>query len=76
MTDFIKNYNFNSMYICLLLLLYNIWNSNYELINIFLSKIYLFNYISLIIIINVIGLYLFLKKISFEFTIKISYNLN
>jgi hypothetical protein len=73
MADFIKNYNFTSLYICLLLLLYNIWNSNYEIINIFLSKIYLFNYTSLIIIINVIGLYLFLIKFSFEINIKISY---
>lgn len=74
MTDFIKNYNFNIMYICLLLLLYNIWNTNYELINILLNKIYLFNYTSLFIIINLVGLYLLLKKISFEFTIKLSYN--
>ena len=66
MADFFQNYNFNSLYICLLLFVYNIWNSNYELISIVLNKLYLLNYISLIVIINIIGLYLFLKKLSFE----------
>jgi len=70
MAEFIQNYNFNSLYICLLLLIYNIWKSNYEYINIILNKLYLLNYISLIIIINIIGLYLFLKNLSFEINIK------
>ena len=70
MSEFFQNYNFNSLYICLLLFVYNIWKSNYELINIVLSKLYLLNYISLIVIINIVGLYLFLKKLSFEVNIK------
>jgi hypothetical protein len=70
MPEFIQNYNFNSLYICLLLLIYNIWNSNYQYINIILNKLYLFNYTSLIVVINIIGLYLFLKKLSFEINIK------
>jgi len=70
MPEFTQNYNFNSLYICLLLLIYNIWNSNYQYINIILNKLYLFNYTSLIVVINIIGLYLFLKKLSFEINIK------
>jgi len=70
MPQFIQNYNFNSLYICLLLFLYNIWKSNYEYINIFLHKIYLLNYTSMFIIINIIGLYLFLKNLNFEIHIK------
>jgi len=65
-----QNYNFNSLYVCLLLLVYNIWKNNYEYINIFLNKIYLLNYTSLFIVINIIGLYLFLKKLTFEINIK------
>lgn len=70
MPEFTQNYNFNSLYISLLLLIYNIWNSNYQYINIILNKLYLFNYTSLIVVINIIGLYLFLKKLSFEINIK------
>lgn len=50
--------------------MYNIWKSNYDLINIILSKLYLFNYTSFMIVINIIGLYLFLKNLSFEVNIK------
>jgi hypothetical protein len=70
MPEFIQNYNFNSLYICLLLLIYNVWKSNYQYINIILTKLYLFNYISFIILINIIGLYIFLKNLSFEVNIK------
>ena len=70
MPEFIQNYNFNILYICLLLIMYNIWKSNYEYINIILHKLYLLNYTSLMIVINIIGLYLFLKNLSFEVKIK------
>ena len=70
MPEFNQNYNFNSSYICLLLLIYNILKSNYEYINIIFSKLYLLNCTSVIIIINIIGLYLFLSKLSFEVNIK------
>ena len=70
MPEFIQNYNFNSLYICLLLLMYNTWKSNYEYINIILSKLYLLNYASFMIVINIIGLYLFLKNLTFEVNIK------
>ena len=66
------NYNFNSLYVSLLLIIYNIWKTNYEYINIIINKLYLLNYTSLIIIINVCGLYLILTKISFEINIKYS----
>ena len=69
MPEFIQNYNFNILYICLLLIMYNIWKSNYEYINIILNKLYLLNYTSLMIVINIIGLYLFLKNLSFKVNI-------
>lgn len=72
MPDFDKNYNINSLYICLLLLIYNVYKSNYEYINIILNKLYLLNFTSFIIVINIIGLYLFLKNLSFEVNIKCS----
>ena len=72
MPDFIQNYNINCLYICLLLLVYNICKSNYDYINIILNKIYLLNYTSFIILINIVGLYLFLKNVSFEINIKCS----
>lgn len=72
MPDFIQNYNINGLYICVLLLLYNICKSNYEYINVIINKLYLLNYISFIIVINIIGLYLFLKNVSFEVNIKCS----
>ena len=72
MPYFTQNYNINSLYLCLILLVYNIWKSNYDYINIILSKIYLLNYTSFIIVINIIGLYLFLKNVSLEVNIKCS----
>jgi hypothetical protein len=66
------NYNFNSLYICLLIIIYNIWETNYEYINIIVNKLYLLNYTSLIIIINIYGLYSILTKISFEVNMKFS----
>jgi len=70
MPELIQNYNFNILYMTLLLIIYNIWKSNYEYVNIILSKLYLLNYASLMIVINIIGLYLFLKNVSFEVNIK------
>ena len=70
MPECIQHYNFNSLYICLLLFMYNIWTSNYQYINIICLKLYILNYTSFIIVINIIGLYLFLKNLSFEVTIK------
>ena len=72
MPEFIQNYNFNSLYICLLLLIYNVCKSNYQYINIILTKLYLLlNHTSfIIIIINIIGLYIFLRNLSFEVNIK------
>lgn len=75
MPDFNQKYNFNSLYVCLLLFLYNIWKSNYDYINIFLYKIYLLNYTSIFIIINIIGLYLFLKNLYFEFEFDIKWTI-
>ena len=70
MPELIQNYNFNMLYMSLLVIIYNIWKSNYAYVNIILSKLYLLNYVSLLILINIIGLYLFLKNVSFEVNIK------
>lgn len=72
MPDLVKHYNINSLYICLLLLVYNIWKSNYEYIKIILHKLFLLDYTSIIILINIIGLYLFLKNVSLEVNINCS----
>jgi len=72
MAEFILDYNINSLYVCLILLLYNIWKSNYGYIIIILDNIYLLNYTSFIIVINITGLYLFLKNLSFETNITFS----
>ena len=72
MPNFIQNYNINSFYVCIILLLYNAYKSNLDYINIILYKLYLFNYTSVIISINIIGLYLFLKNLTFEININYS----
>jgi hypothetical protein len=72
MPNFIQNYNINSLYVCIILLLYNAYKSNVEYINIILYKLYLLNYTSVIIIINIIGLYSFLKNLTFEVNINCS----
>ena len=68
-----KTYNFDSMYIFGILLLYSIFTSNFEYIKLFISKIMLLNYSSLFIFINITGIYLLLKNVSFEINFKISY---
>ena len=72
MTEVNQNFNFNSLYVCLLLLLYNILKDNYSYIIFIYNKLYLFNYYSLIIVINILGLYFILNKLSFEFNIRTS----
>jgi hypothetical protein len=77
MTEFIQNYNFNSLFVLSIVLLYNIWYSNYDdvvhVIHIISSKLYVLNFSSLIIVlIQVFGLYLFLKNVSFDISIKCS----
>ena len=72
MPEFNQNFNFNSLYVCLLLLLYNILKDNYSYIIFIYNKLYLFNYYSLIIVINILGLYFILNKLSFEFNIRTS----
>ena len=69
MSEIIQNYNFNSLYICLLLFAF----TNYEYINIILHKLYLLNYTSFVIALNIVGFYLLLKKITFEVNIKINF---
>jgi hypothetical protein len=65
-------YNFSSLYIVLGLFSYNIITSNYQYIR-FINQILLLNSISIVFVINIIGIYLFLKNIRFEINFKISY---
>lgn len=69
MPEFNQEYNCNSLYICIFLVIciYNTWYSNYNLIRLF--TLYL-NYSTIIIIINIIGLYFILKNLTFEINIK------
>lgn len=76
MPEFNQNFNFNSLYVCLLLLLYNIIRDNYSYIIIIYNKICLFNYYSLLIFINIFVLYFILNKLSFEINIKWSIKFN
>jgi len=75
MSEVNQIYNFNSLYIFGIILLYNIFTFNYEYIKLFISKIILCNYTSFIIFINIIGIYLFLKNVKFEINFKISYKM-
>ena len=72
MPELIQTYNFNSLYICAVFLIYNVYKSNYYYINIIFSKIYLLDYTSVIIIINLLAIYLLLINISFELNIKLT----
>jgi hypothetical protein len=72
MPDFIQKYNINILYICLILLSYNIWITNCYYIDIILNKLYLLNYTSFIIIINIIGLCLLLINLTLEINIHFS----
>ncbi len=67
------NYNINSLYISVFILLYNVLYTNYnKIINLTKDFIILlgYNYITIFIIINIVGLYFFLRKLSFEINIK------
>lgn len=57
------NYEFNVLYLCLIIFVYNIWHYNYVFI--LLDKIYN----NPIMVIYVIGLLFVLNKISFEINI-------
>ena len=72
MPEFVHLYNFSGLYICILLLLYNVFTSNNNYIQLLLYKLSLYNSISCIIIVNIIGLYLFLKNINFEINIHLN----
>jgi hypothetical protein len=73
MPEINQTYPLNSLYIFWILLLYNLFTSNYHYIKLFISKIILFDSISFLIIVNMIGIYLFLKHITFEIHFEISY---
>ena len=53
--------------------MYNVWKSNYEYIYSILCNLYAFNYMSCIILINIIGIYLCLKHLSFEINVSVKF---
>ena len=72
MPDYIQEYNFNSVYISIILLV--AYHTNYKYyIDVLLSNIYLLNYTSLLIIINLICLYIMLTRITIEVKWSIKY---
>jgi hypothetical protein len=73
MTEVNHTYNCNNLLFSTIILYY-IFTYNYEYIKLFISKIILYNSpVTVIILINMIGIYLFLKNIRFEINLKISY---
>lgn len=72
-----KTHNFNSVYIFWIILFYNIFISNYHYIKIIVNSLHNFSFempiSGVIIFINIVGIYLFLKNITFEINYKISY---
>ncbi len=80
MTELFKTYHFPGLYACAAIILYNICCTNcsyyFEFINIIFNKIYLLDYGLYIIILNAVGLCLFLKNVSFAIHVggSITYN--
>jgi hypothetical protein len=72
MPIFDQTYSLNSLYVFGVFLLYHVCYTNYYYINIILSKLYLLNIHSLVILLNIVGLYLFLKNVYFEVNFKFS----
>jgi hypothetical protein len=77
MPEFNQKYNIQSLSVCFLLFVYHLCISNHweHYSNQFASiihKIYLLDYTSCLIVINIIGLYLFLKNLSFTVNIQCS----
>lgn len=71
MLEYIKDIKINIIYLFIFLLL-----SKYDILIIILNKLYLLNYTSLFILLNIIGLYLFIKNISFEINLKFNIKYN
>lgn len=74
MADFLQTCTINTLYVYLFLIIYNLFTTNYFYIRYIVVNLILCNYHSLIILINLIGIYLFLKKVTFEISIKCSFN--
>lgn len=79
MPIFNQKYHIQSLSVCFLLFLYQICNSNmndyeyyYNQLASIIHKIYLLDSTSCLIVINIIGLYLFLKNLSFTVNIQCS----
>jgi len=71
MLEYIKDIKINIIYLFIFLLL-----SKYDILIIILNKLYLLNYTSLFILLNIIGLYLFIKNISFEINLRFNIKYN
>ena len=73
MPEYIQEYNFNSVYMSIILLIASYSNYKYY-VDVLLSNIYLLNYTSLLIIINIICVYIMLTKITIEVKWPVKYN--
>ena len=77
MPEFNQKYNIQSLSVCFLLFVYHLCISNdyeyyYNHLASIINKIYLLDSTSCLIVINIIGLYLFLKNLSFTVNIQCS----
>ena len=66
------NYNFSSIYIVLLAILYKIFTMDFSYFTPILNNIYQFNSTSIFIVLNVLGLVILLTKIEIQINFKIS----
>jgi hypothetical protein len=67
--EFMEVYSPVAVYFLVLAIIYDLFNKN-----ILLTIIFLFDYYSLLIMINITGLYLFLKKLTI--TIRVNFNID
>lgn len=67
---FIKNWNIKSIIICMIPLLYNIYNYDCYYINLLLNKINIINYTQYTTIFNIDTTYLITNNVSLELNIK------
>jgi len=66
----------NGLYLLTMLILTLLSYDYYNYIKLFLGYIFPLNYYSLLVIINLIGLYIFFKNITFKITINCEINFN
>ena len=76
MFKYIKECNIKSIFICIIPLLYNIYNYDCHYINLLMNKINILNYTQYTNIFNINGTYFITNNISLELNIKWSIKYN